>query len=128
MSNSAWISKIARSEILVRDNLTCAYCGIVCEIYSGVRKLNTATLDHIVSQKELAESATDDKDFKTKRRDPKNLVCVCSQCNSSKQDTALYVWCAQKGLNYASILAEISRRIAKPIAHKTRKNTKKGSK
>ena len=128
MSNSAWISKIARSEILVRDNLTCAYCGIVCEIYSGVRKLNTATLDHVVSQKALAASATDDKDFASKRKDPKNLVCVCSQCNSSKQHTELYVWCTQKGLDYSVIIAEIARRISKPIAHKTRKNSKKGSK
>jgi len=118
MSNS-WIGKLTRKALYGRDALTCCYCGIQCitgiadsRMLTKVQKKTVATLDHIVPQKELAAAATDDADFYHARKDPKNLVCVCMGCNSSKQHTPLYVWCKKTRRNYAVILAEISRRIS----------------
>lgn len=109
---SKWISKVKRNKIYARDNDTCCYCGKACKRYTGTMDLNTITLDHIVSQKELAASSTDDSDFARKQKDATNLVVVCNGCNSSKGATALYVWSAQTNKNYGIILGEISRRIA----------------
>lgn len=114
MSNS-WIGKIARKFIETRDNMTCCYCGTQCIKYNDSTFENrgiVATLDHIVPQKTLAESAMNDKHFYAMRRDTKNLVLVCVSCNCSKQHTELYTWCIQTGKNYATIIAEIARRIA----------------
>ncbi len=113
MSNS-WIGKNTRQALYNRDKLTCCYCDRIC-VQCNTRESSNpgigATLDHIVPQKTLAESATNDKEFFRKRRDPKNLVVVCMSCNSSKQHIELYTWCANTGKNYGRILAEISRRI-----------------
>ncbi len=113
MSNS-WISKGARQWLYTRDQLICCYCGMTCHI--GNTRTDSdlgscATLDHIVPQKDLAESATNDKHFFALRPDPKNLVTVCMKCNSSKQHTSLYVWCKQTNRDYAAHIKEISRRI-----------------
>jgi 5-methylcytosine-specific restriction endonuclease McrA len=118
MSNS-WIGKKARQAIYDRDNMVCCYCGKTC-VKGNTRDPNVksgdcATLDHIVPQKELAESSTNDAEFYRKRKDAKNLVVVCMSCNSSKQHLPLYVWCAMQGKNYASIIGEISTRIEKPL-------------
>jgi len=122
---AGWISKAGRATIYNRDEMVCCYCGKTCKAASvqGMTRSEQAahmkanyadivTLDHIVSQKELAAASTDDADFNAKRRDPKNLVTVCNACNSSKKATPLYVWCAQKNLDYGVIIAEIARRIA----------------
>lgn len=109
---SGWISTKSRKAIYSRDNMVCCYCGKQCQKYNGKMDLDTVTLDHIVSQKELAESSVNDADFAAKRKDPKNLVVVCNGCNSSKKHTTLYVWCSQKNINYSTVIAEIARRIA----------------
>jgi len=108
---SNWISKTSRTAIYTRDNMTCCYCGKKCNHYNGAMDLDTVTLDHIVSQKELAAASTDDGDFNSKRRNPANIVVVCNGCNSSKKHTALYVWCVQTNKDYAVIIGEIARRI-----------------
>jgi len=117
MSNS-WISKNVRQRIYNRDNMVCCYCGITC-VQCNTRESSNpglgATLDHIVPQKVLAESSINDKDFYAKRRDPRNLVVVCMSCNSSKQHTDLYTWCAITGKNYAKIIIEIGNRISKGL-------------
>lgn len=112
---ASWISRKKRMKIYDRDAYTCIYCGKQCK--QGDTRFDSnpgamATLDHIVSQKELAAASTDDKDFSSKRRDAKNLVVACMSCNSTKRHTPLYVFCQQQNLNYATILAEISRRIS----------------
>lgn len=109
---AGWISKNKRNAIYTRDNNTCCYCGKHCNHYAGSMDNDTITLDHIVSQKELAAASTDDAHFAKLRRDAKNIVVVCNGCNSSKKHTPLYVWCAQTGKDYGIILAEIARRIA----------------
>lgn len=111
---ASWINKATRTKIYRRDDCQCLYCGKICQV--GDTRLSEnpgdlATLDHIVSQKELAAAATDDQDFGQKRRDPRNLVVACMSCNSSKQHTPIYVYCQQKQLDYSKILEEISRRI-----------------
>ncbi len=115
---ASWISKNTRNKIYARDNAVCCYCGKQCIVgdtrtHSNPSEL--ATLDHIVSQKELASSSTDDKDFSKKRRNPANLVVSCMRCNSSKKDVSLYVWCNQNNRNYPAILIEIATRIQKEI-------------
>lgn len=103
----------------MRDNMVCCYCGKKCikgdSRSNDVVRGDIATLDHIVAQKILAESATNDAHFSALRKDPKNLVVACMACNSSKQHIDLYVWCAQTSRDYASIIAEISRRIVLPV-------------
>jgi 5-methylcytosine-specific restriction endonuclease McrA len=119
---SKWISKNKRQAIYARDNNVCCYCGkITCsnEAYLNsngtIARADVNSLDHIVSQKELAAASTDDADFRRKQIDPKNLVLACTGCNSSKQETPLYVWCAQTGRDYGMIIAEIASRINKEI-------------
>lgn len=109
---AGWISTSKRNKIYARDNATCCYCGKSCQRYNGTMDLDTMTLDHIVSQKELAAASTDDADFSRKQKDARNLVVVCNGCNSSKKHTPLYVWCVQTNKDYAIIIAEIARRIA----------------
>ncbi len=126
---SGWINKkgftrngqyiAGRIDIYARDNYTCCYCGKHCDqgaFRSGMGSfLDRATLDHIVSQYELAKSAESDAEFRRMRRDPKNLVVVCNGCNSSKRHMELYPWAMSKGLDYGKILVEIGIRINKPI-------------
>lgn len=116
---NGWINKNVRQQLYVRDECTCCYCGKKCS--TGVRdsrglsiseKKSMATLDHIVPQKELAESSANDKEFFSKRRDPKNIVVVCMGCNSSKNHTPLYIWCARTNRDYIKIEAEIIRRVS----------------
>ena len=112
---SGWISKGARKRIYTRDNMVCCYCGKTCvqaDSRTAEKPLDVATLDHVVPQKELAAAATNDVHFAQLRKDPKNLVVTCMGCNSSKKHTELYVWCAQTRRDYATIIAEIARRIA----------------
>lgn len=126
--SSRWLNDSTRRAIYTRDNDTCCYCGKACirASYKGMSKeekyafMRTnhnmiITLDHIVPQKQLAAAATNDAHFRVLRRDPKNLVAVCNQCNSSKQDTELYVWCAQQGFDYSSILTRIAERVSKSL-------------
>ena len=113
---AGWISKAARKAIYARDNYTCCYCGKKCNHYNGSMDNDTITLDHIVSQKELAAASTDDADFARRRKDAKNIVVVCNGCNASKKHTALYVWCVQTGKDYAAIIARIAIRINTQIA------------
>lgn len=110
MSNS-WISKSARLAIYARDGYKCCYCGKQCVHYNDrVNSTCYATLDHIVARVTIAKTCSDDKAFKIACRDAKNLVTICNSCNSSKQDTELYVWCKQTGKDYNAIIGEISRR------------------
>lgn len=109
---SGWISKKARKNIYTRDAMKCCYCGKECKYYDKHMDNDTVTLDHIVSQKELAASATDDAHFNQLRRDAKNLVVVCNGCNAHKKATPLFVWCKQTGKDYNAIIAEIAKRTA----------------
>lgn len=114
---SSWISRSTRRRIYRRDNMVCCYCGKQCVsndtyLAGGIDRADVVSLDHIVSQKELAAASTDDADFKAKRRDPKNLVLACTGCNGSKKDTPLYVWCSQTNKNYSAIIIEIGIRIS----------------
>lgn len=109
---SSWISKKARKAIYERDNFICCYCGKACEA-NGKSHSDAITLDHIVPQEELYQASSSYAEFQARRKDPKNLVCACFNCNSSKREMPLYVWAAKTGKDYVAIIAEISRRIAK---------------
>jgi 5-methylcytosine-specific restriction endonuclease McrA len=111
MANS-WINPNVRQAIYQRDNMTCVYCGCTCE--SG----NTgkgASLDHIVSQKELASVAADDKHFGMLRRDPKNLVVACRLCNQRKGTFTVFEFCNRIGISYADTIADIAMRVSRAI-------------
>lgn len=111
--SSKWLSKLARKQIEERDQMICCYCGKTCVKYADrVNETDYATLDHVVSQWEIAQTCESDAEFRRKIKDIHNLVLVCNGCNSSKQNTELYIWCAKKMLDYAAILGEIARRIA----------------
>ena len=112
---SNWIGKVARNKIYQRDHMTCCYCGKVCKKYDGHMDLDTVTLDHVVSQKELLEVSLDDADFSKKRKDAKNIVVACNGCNASKKHHSLYAWCVITNKNYGAILVEIGTRIQKGI-------------
>lgn len=93
--------------------MTCCYCGKACVKYTDrTNETDYATLDHVVSQWEIAQSCESDTEFRRKIKNIHNLVLVCNACNSSKQATPLYIWVAKKGYDYAVIIAEIARRIA----------------
>lgn len=111
MANS-WISKKARQAICERDEMTCVYCERVCD--TGNTK-HGASLDHIVSQKELAAAAQDDKHFGELRRDPKNLVLACRHCNQRKCTSTVYEFCKRVGLDYIAVESRILARVSKPI-------------
>lgn len=113
--SSKWLPKKNRKAIETRDQMTCCYCGITCVKYNDrINDTDYATLDHIVPQAEIFEATKDQglEAFRKAIQDIHNLVLVCNGCNSSKQDTPLYVWVAQKGYDYATILSEIARRIS----------------
>lgn len=113
--SSAWLSKGKRKQIEERDQMICCYCGKLCVKYNDrVNNIDFATLDHIVPQRELFEAYKDQgmEIFKKAIQDIHNLVLVCNACNSSKQETPLYVWCIAKAFDYGTIIAEIARRIA----------------
>jgi endonuclease I len=110
---SKWLSKAARKAIETRDQMTCCYCNKVCVKYvNRTNDTDYATLDHVVSQWEIAQTCESDAEFRRKIKDIHNLVLVCNGCNSSKQNIPLYTWVAKKGFDYAIIIAEIARRIA----------------
>lgn len=113
---SGWINRKLRKLIAInRDSLVCCYCEKQCIEYTKEdwknRPLDVYTLDHIVSQWEIAQTCESDAEFKRKIRDPKNLVCVCNGCNSSKKSTPLYIWAAVKGFDYGMILERIATRV-----------------
>jgi 5-methylcytosine-specific restriction endonuclease McrA len=119
---SGWISKGQRKEIYHRDNLECCYCGKKCIIASGMSKEEQkqfqldshdrlATLDHVISRWEIAQSCESDAEFRREIKNPKNLVTVCGACNSSKKHTPLYIWVSKKRLDYGTIVARIAERI-----------------
>jgi 5-methylcytosine-specific restriction endonuclease McrA len=112
---SNWIGKVTRNKIYQRDHMTCCYCGKVCKSYDGKMDLDTVTLDHVVSQKELLEASINDADFSKKRKDAKNIVVACNGCNASEKHHSLYAWCVLTGKNYGAILVEIGTRIQKGI-------------
>jgi len=110
---AGWIAKSIRAKIESRDNMTCCYCGKVCTSYKDrSNETDYATLDHIVSRWEIAQTCESDAEFQHKIKDPTTLVVVCNGCNSSKKHTPLYIWCNKKGYNHTAIIAEIARRIA----------------
>lgn len=120
--SSNWITKSQRRKIYQRDNYTCCYCGQQCVSTFGVSQDENiklmrenaqwiATLDHIVSQWELAQSSESDAHFRREIRNPRNLVCVCNGCNSRKKHHTLYVFAHRMGFDYAAILSRISERI-----------------
>src|SRR5690349_6216492 len=113
---AGWISKVIRAALYARDNNTCCYCGKVCKI--GGSGSDYATLDHIVSQESLFKAAKSYAEFILARKDVRNLVVACMGCNSSKQETDLYVWCIKTGKDYYGIIAEIARRVNTPIVKK----------
>ncbi len=110
--SSKWSGKKLRNDIEQRDQMICCYCGkLTCKYADRVNNTDYATLDHVVSQWEIAQTCESDAEFRHEIKNPHNLVLVCNGCNSSKQHTPLYIWCDRKGFDYASILAEIARRI-----------------
>lgn len=110
---SGWISQKVRKLIYARDSYTCCYCGETCCHYNDrIDNHSYATLDHIVARTVIAQSVNSIQEYKQAIKDPKNLITVCNNCNASKNDTDLYVWCKNTGRNYAAIIAEIARRIA----------------
>lgn len=59
------IGKVTRREILIRDNMTCHYCG-------KIGTFSDLCVDHVIPK----ASGGDNSDS--------NLVCACLQCNSRK--------------------------------------------
>jgi len=125
---AGWIKRKTRLAIYARDNMQCCYCGKTCKpgsvkgmslteqhAYMKENYQDFATLDHIVSQWEIAQTVKSDVDFRHRLIDPQNLVTVCNACNSSKRHTELYIWASNKGLDYAAILVRISERIKKAL-------------
>lgn len=110
---SGWISKKIRKLITQeRDQMICCYCEKTCIAYSKEswkdRPLDVATIDHIVSQWEIAQACESDAEFRKERRNPRNLVTVCNGCNSSKKHTSLFVWAHRKGFDYSAIIGRIA--------------------
>jgi len=122
---SKWIGRKTRLAIYARDNMECCYCGKTCVRYTRHDwKHNTydvITLDHIVSQWEIAQSCESDAEFSRERKNPKNLVAVCNGCNSHKKHTPLFVWVTERynvgaiPFDYATILERIASRIKKEL-------------
>ena len=123
-----FVTESIRKAIYARDNMVCCYCGKTCILatckgmtlpeqhaYMRLHKNDFATLDHIVSQWEIAQTCESDAEFRRKIADPINLVTVCNACNSSKKNTPLYVWVEKKGYNYRSILRRIAKQTQKGI-------------
>lgn len=65
------ITSIYDDEKYKLNHVQCAYCG----------KTGKLTLDHLISRKNGGSDSSD------------NLVYACRECNSSKNDTDLIVWC-----------------------------------
>lgn len=126
---SSWINKqgytkngiyyAGRFDIYTRDAYECCYCGKTCKQGAFTKGMTDyadyATLDHIVSQWEIAQTCESQVEFRRAIKDPRNLVVVCNGCNSSKKKTELYIWCHTKNLDYAKILERIADRIQRPI-------------
>lgn len=71
---SHWIRPARRAAILLRDDLTCCYCGAHTHT-GGERDDLCATLDHVLPR---AAGGSNDSD---------NLVCACRKCNADKADS-----------------------------------------
>lgn len=115
--SSNWIKRSTRKAIYQRDNHTCVYCEQTVLIAAGMSREEQirfmrenadkiATLDHVISQWTLAQTA----EYSIK--DPRNLVTTCNACNSSKKNTPLDVWCNQRGFNVQAIQERIAQRLA----------------
>lgn len=65
-----WIRETTRRRLYMRDNFTCAYCGV-----SALDTDAILTLDHIVPRELGGTNAHS------------NLVACCKSCNSSKRHT-----------------------------------------
>jgi 5-methylcytosine-specific restriction endonuclease McrA len=118
---SGWIARNKRREIYQRDNNTCCYCDQVCVSTFGVSNQENiklmrenaqriATLDHIISQWEIAQTCESDAEFRREIKNPHNLVTVCNGCNSRKGKMTLYMFCKKYHLNYSAILNRIAER------------------
>lgn len=94
-----WIRNSKRFAIYVRDNFTCSYCGIKCELEGN--NPNSISLDHVIPQ-------TDPKSH----NDYNNLVVACIGCNSRKQDKPV------TAIGVHPLKIEL--RVNKPIDHKLR--------
>lgn len=121
--SSNWISKSERKRIIARDNCTCCYCNQKCVLASGMSQDEQikfmrenhqmiATLDHIISQYEIAQACESDAQFRREIKNPRNLVTVCNGCNSRKKHYSLYIFAQRMGFDYAGILERIAQRIA----------------
>jgi hypothetical protein len=123
-----FISDKARKAIYERDAMVCCYCAKQCVLatipnadreqqnaWRAKHKHDFATLDHIVSQWEIAQTCDSDESFRSAIADPSNLVVVCNACNASKKATPLYVWAKRKGFDYAVILHRIAERTGKKL-------------
>lgn len=119
MAVKKFISKSKRRRLYTRDRLVCCYCEKQCVLYTAevwqTTPKDVATLDHITSQWAIAQTCESDAEFRRAIADPKNLVVVCNGCNAHKQNTELYIWATNKGLDYAGIIARIADRIATSI-------------
>lgn len=119
MGIKKFISKKARRDIYDRDNMICCYCDKLCLPYSVDNwknsPLDVATLDHIVSQWEIAQASESDAEFRREIANPARIVVVCNGCNSSKKHTPLYIWCSKKGFDYNVIISRIADRVNRSV-------------
>jgi 5-methylcytosine-specific restriction endonuclease McrA len=128
---SGWIKKSVRYAIYKRDNHTCAYCAKKVLVtpkgmnramqadFMRDHKYDIATLDHIIPQSDIKLVYGNSDDLKDRLIDPRNIITVCNECNSSKKSMDLREWCKVKGYRYDVIRKRIARRINKPIVKHT---------
>lgn len=104
MSNSAWINRVDRLAIYIRDNFCCQYCG------TDLRDVDPSGigLDHLVPR------------VRGGTHEATNLVTSCRHCNSSK-GTQDYASFAPGGA-----LARIEGTRHRPLSHDLAKATLKG--
>jgi CRISPR/Cas system Type II protein with McrA/HNH and RuvC-like nuclease domain len=92
---SNWIRRDKRLAIYLRDDCTCAYCGITVKV--GDSGADAATLDHVQPASKGGSNRAD------------NLVVACKSCNSSRQDSPMAVFCRSKGMSEREAMATIRR-------------------
>lgn len=97
---SAWIWKPTRLAIYCRDGWECQSCGDYVVI--SRRSLARMSLDHVVPRS------------KGGTNEPSNLVTLCHDCNSRKQDTDPEEWFVETSVRYAKLMRLLERPLDMP--------------